>query len=354
MIKYKEVKDMDFSKNEMHRPIDTIRDFKKYVLYLVKNGKRVKLNYGDVTWRDNIDTLGMEFSTTLPRNQDDRHMARYDIAEVGDKIIFMNKKNEIFQGIITTVDFDRYSKKITAHDYAYYLNKSKVIIQFNKVKASTAISRLCKKNNVPVGKIDNMSTNITEIYNNQSVSDIIKDILEKQEKNVGGKYRMEMRSGKLYVIKHTNLKIKPMFKPAPNVSIYDPRVSFGDISRTDTLDGMVNKVIVIEEKDKKIRTLATTVDKNSLNKYGLFQEVVSVDKEEAKNANKIAKRTLDENKGVQQTISITMPGDDKVRAGRVIAIENKTYGLKGDYLITDCSHEYKNNNRYMKLEVKRA
>lgn len=340
--------------NDYQLPVIKYKPYKDYKIFLIKGKTQKEIVFGDVTWRDNIETLGMEIGFDTPRNIDDRHMKRYDIAEVGDGILFKNKDVELFRGIITTIDFARYSKKITAHDYAYYLNKSKTLIQFNKMSGSAAIKKLCSANNVPVGKIDNMNVKITEIYNNQSVSDIIKDILSKQEDHDGGKYRMEMRGGKLYVFKATTLKIKPTFKPAKNISAFDPTKLPGDISKTRTMEGMLTKVLVTLEEEKKTKTLATEVDNENLKKYGLFQEVVSVSKEESKNAKKIAKQKLDDHKGIQETISVTMFGDDKVRSGRTIVFSNETFGLKGDYLITDCEHEYKNNQRNMKLEIKKV
>lgn len=346
--------DFGYNPNSYQIPIKERKRYQGYKVFVLKGNNKHPLVYGEISWRDNIETLGMEVNFDIPRNFDDKHMKRYDIVDVGDGILFTNMNNEIFRGIVTTIDFSRYSKKITAHDYAYYFNKSKTIIQFNKMSGSSAIKKLCKENNVPIGSIENMNVKITEIYNNQSISDIIKDIINKQKDHNGGEYRMEMRKGKLYVFKANNKKIKPTFKPARNIGSFDPTKAPSEISRTDTMDGMLTKVKVVLEEDKKYKVLATEVDTKNLKKYGLFQEVISINKDESKNAKKIAKQKLKDHKGIQQTISISMLGDDKVRSGRVLALNNEIFGLKGDYLITDCQHSYVNGHRRMQLEVKRV
>lgn len=96
-----------------------------YIITLIKNNggsSDITKFCGNLSWKDSIDTLGMELNLEAVRNIDDRYMKGYDLIEVGDKIILLNNNKELFRGIIVDLGINRYSKSITAFDYA--LSKS--------------------------------------------------------------------------------------------------------------------------------------------------------------------------------------------------------------------------------------
>ena len=98
---------------------------------------------GNLTWSDDLETLGTKISFDFSRNADDKYLSRFDIAECGDKIVLTNGTNEVFRGIITDLDWGKYNKSITCFDYAFYLNQSKTVKQFYKIAANRAILELC-------------------------------------------------------------------------------------------------------------------------------------------------------------------------------------------------------------------
>ena len=151
----------------------------------------------DLSWEDDIETLGTKLSFNSARNINDSNMAGYDVIESGDKVILYNGSMEIFRGIVTNIDWGRYEKGITCFDYAFYLNQSKTVKQFKGIAASKAIAELCNRFSVPIGSIDTINTSITMIYKDKTVADIIQDILYHVLLETGNKYRLEMRLGKL-------------------------------------------------------------------------------------------------------------------------------------------------------------
>lgn len=325
-----------------------------YTLLLLKNnGQQYNITSmaGNLTWKDSIDTLGMELSFDVARNKDDKYMANYDLVEIGDKLLLSNNGIEVFRGIITDESIDRYSKSITAFDYAFYLNKSKTIIQFNKIKANDAISQLCSKFNVAIGNIVVISTLITKIYKDKTVAEIINDILDQATKELGVKYRLEMRVGKLHIEKYTDLIVSTTFQPASNIAAFDVTKAIGSVSKNRSIQDMKNSIIITSSNEKSTRVYVNAQDSASISTYGLLQDVQSVDSKDIAQANNIAQNQLKLLNKITENTSIELLGSDLVRAGRILTIEEPKTKLSGNYLVKDCTHTYNNHVHKMQLNI---
>lgn len=310
---------------------------------------------GNLSWKDNIDTLGMELSFDVARNTEDILMVRYDLVEIGDKVILTNNDKEIFRGIIVDLGTERYKKSITALDYAFYLNQSKTVVQFNKVAASEVITKLCNEFGVPIGNIVGISTLITKIYKEETISDIIKDVLEQATNESGIKYRLESREGKIFVEPYSDLVIEPKIRLASNLSFMDPLKAIGNISKEESIIDMKNSILITSSDENKERVLATAMDGGNISKFGLLQEVHSVDEKEMGEAQNIANTKLKELNKVGEDISIgPLLGDDSVRSGRILKIDNDIFNLNGQYLIKDCTHNYQNRIHTMDITVEKV
>lgn len=329
-----------------------------YIITLIKNnGKNADITSfcGNLSWKDSIDTLGMELNFDTARNTEDNLMAPYDIVEVGDKVILTNGDKEIFRGIIIDLGTERFAKSITAFDYAFYLNQSKTIVQFNKVSGSQVITKLCKDFNVPTGTITSIPTPITKIYKEETISDIIKDVLEQATKKMGIKYRLESREGKIFVEKYTDLVIRPAFKPAPNVGGLDVMKFIGGISKSESIADMRNSILVTSNNEKSSKVVAKATDSNNISKFGLLQDIETVDDETVGEASNIANNKLKELNKIGEDISIgPLLGDDNVRSGRILEVDNDIFDLKGQYLVKECTHNYQNRIHIMNVTVEQV
>src|SRR5690625_3047902 len=169
-------------------------------LWLAKNNTLTNITpiVGNLSCRSNIDELETELSFTLISN--DACYIPKNPCYVGDMVILKNGDLEITRCILVSEDRKgRDPIGYTAFDMAFYLNKSKRVYQFNKVTATQAITRICSENNIPVHQIANMPTKVDKIYTSETLSDIIKDIIEQVEQDQGHKYIFEMRLGKFFV-----------------------------------------------------------------------------------------------------------------------------------------------------------
>lgn len=298
---------------------------------------------GSLSWSDDIETLGQQLTFSTAYN-DDKHFPKVSI-DLGDTILLKNK-HEIFTGTIITEERNgAFERSYTCFDPAFYLNKSSDIFQCNNVRADVAITQLCQRFGVPVGSITSIPVMIKKIFNGE-ISSIIKDILSIAKKTTGVKYRFEMRKGKLYIEKQTNLIVKGTFTLGG--TSYDLNESLSNPSRKRSIEDMKNSIKLVH-KDKVV----AVVKNNSLiDKYGLLQEVQSVDDKEVPRAKNMGENLLKDLGRILEENSIEMLGNDEVRAGRLIDIKEPKTGMKGKYLIKSVNHSLDNGIHTMSIQLK--
>lgn len=308
---------------------------------------------------DGIDTLGQEFTFDLVDNPFDFNMMHQRLA-IGGKIEFSNqvsnnnksatmtlneepKEEIVFQGIIVAEKQSGTNKyTYTCFDYCFYLNKSEIEIQFNEVSGLDAIKAVCSENNVPLGNVADIKTKIKKIYQGQPVSDVIKDIIKQATEETGYKYRLEYREGKVHVEDYKELILdKVITQPINNYS------------RDLSMEDMRNSVLVISSKEKSKSVKSTIQDAESIKKYGLIKKIVKVDDKKSAQTAQIAKKTIQESNKIKENLNLTLLGDDAVRSGRIIIIDDYTVDIHDKFLVTNCKHNY-GVNHTMTLDLKRV
>lgn len=308
---------------------------------------------------DGIDTLGQEFTFDLADNPFDFNMMNQRLA-IGGKIEFSNqvsnnnksatmalneepKEEIVFQGIIVAEKQSGTNKyTYTCFDYCFYLNKSEIEIQFNGVSGLDAIKAVCNENNVPLGNVADIKTKIKKIYQGQPVSDVIKDIIKQATEETGYKYRLEYREGKVHVEDYKELVLdKVITQPINNYS------------RDLSMEDMRNSVLVISSKEKSKSVKSTIQDDESIKKYGLIKKIVKVDDKKSAQTAQIAKKTIQESNKIKENLNLTLLGDDAVRSGRIIIIDDYTVDIHDKFLVTNCKHNY-GVNHTMTLDLKRV
>jgi hypothetical protein len=308
-------------------------------VYKISGGKRFDITdlVGGLTWSDSIDTLGMQMDFDLAFS--DMPQFPKNVLSVGDIVLLNNGTKEIFRGIAVAEERQgRSSRHFTCFDFAFYLNKSKTIIQFNKVKASEAIQKLLQKFNVK-SNITNIPTIIKKIYKEDVVSDIIKDILDQATKQTGHKYRMEMRAGTLVIERQSNLMVTAEVNAISNPT------------RKLSIEEMKNSILIVSGDENSTKIFTEVKDQRNISKYGLLQEIQSIDKKDKAQAKNIANNLLKELNKIFEENSIELLGNDNVRAGRVLNLNEKVTGMVGNYLITSCTHTINQGIHKMSLNL---
>ena len=294
---------------------------------------------GNIVLNTSMETLGASLTFDLARNYHDINFATCEKISVGDVIVLSNEK-ELFKGVVLDITTSKFVKNIKCLDYCFYLNKNKILKQFEEISASDAIKQLLQEAQAPIGTISSVATSISKIYNSNTVAEIIDDILNQVNNELGIKYLLEFDDNKFNVVPFKKINVQFKYKHTSEESL------------TESILEMKNSILVISNEQDDTEILATAKDEENIKKYGSLQEVISVnpDEDEAKVRN-IAKTKLKELNKVFKTGNIKGFGDDNFRAGKVINLNNAVFGFSGDYLIKSCSHTWVKGEHLVTLEV---
>lgn len=269
----------------------------------------------NITWNNDGDTLGTQLSFDTIKE-----------FPAGSVVQLFNDSKELFRGIALKPVQKRWTYSYTCQDYSFYL-KSKLIKQFNGISGSEAIKSLLGEAYI-VGDIVDIPTSITKIYKNNTLADIIEDILKKSKDDQGLEYFKEIEGNILYIRKVQDMKINPQILLPKTIDI------------TSSIENMKNKIIVTTSDEKNANIVASAEDTSQQGFYGVLSDIQSVDDKNIAQAQNIANNKLKElNKVVYSTsldlIAITA-GDD-IKANRLIKITAGSR-LNGYYKIKSAVH----------------
>ena len=302
-------------------------------LYKIMIGDEELETAGALAWGDDIETIASDFSFSSPQNVD-----------VGAKVVIINEQTgkEVLRGIITDKSFDK-SKlyQYSGFDYGFYLNKNEVIIQFNNVKIDTAIKQLCAKVNVPCGNICSINAYVTKIFKDNTVSDIILELLEMARKKTGAKYVFSCQKGKLEIV-NTMAQCDDdiVLTDGQTINIAD---SLGNISYSESIQELKNSISIVDSGEKSVFVVASAKDSASINQYGLLGQIETVDKDDKTSKSIIASNMLKELNKVTTSVSVEMLGTDNLKKGSVLNLNYPDFNIEGNYYAKTTKHTISNN-----------
>jgi len=306
-------------------------------LYKITSGGELDISNrsGNLVWSYQGETLGVNLTFDF---------VAYDIeVETGD--IIRLKDNEDDETIIIGIVVSKSEKgnvyTYSVFDFGWYLNKSDVIIQFNNVIATSAIKQLLRKIGIECGQLPYMSTLINKIYIDAKPSDIIKEILEQVFLETGKQYFFEMSGSKLDIIEVGSEVLELEFKYADNLApLKIDDVVGEDFTYTESIESMKNSVVVVSSDQDFYRILENKKDQDSINKYGLLQEVIKVDQKNESQSRNIANNALKELNRKMTSTSIPLRGHKKIKQYRKLKINLPGTKLIGTFLILSANHTY--------------
>ncbi|MFH5182940.1 hypothetical protein ACHHV8_10080 [Paenibacillus sp. TAB 01] len=297
---------------------------------------------GSLSWSSNVDSLAVECQFDYINSSNARYLDSKAI-NLGDQILLQDSAGVTLHRFIIVKQQKNGPFRITYNcfDFAWYLNSNAAAVQFNGVAASTAIEQLLNRYNVK-HSVTSIKTPIKKIYNGDSLSDVIKDIISQATSETGKKYFMEMRLDTLHITPYEDLLITPTVQIANNTAPFPVAAAISNPSRTLSIEDLRNRVTVVSESDDRLKILQTVDDADSQAQYGLLTHVESVDKKDESQARNIARNKLAELNRVSEDTSIDLLGSDELRAGRLIDVNEPITGITGRYLITQASHTENN------------
>ena len=296
---------------------------------------------GGLAWQNTILELATTMSFEVAKT-DAKYMNLYT-PQLGS-IISLVTNVEIFRGIVITVDDgDLKVNKYTVCDFGWYLNKSSETYQFNAMPAYKAIQKMCSDFNIGIDSLPDLKTEITRIYFDKTISEILTDILEL----CGGSFNFDVTPKGLRIYRIGDVYAYPEFQLTPNTrKIFSPTAR-GNQSHTLSIEDMKNSIKVITEKDDMYSVKTVAKNEDLINKYGLLQDLIKID-EEKENPNTVANQKLQGLSKIKEQFSIEIieSQDSYTRAGAVISVGNV------DYIIEGSNHSIKNGIHFVKLDLR--
>ncbi|CAM2840622.1 XkdQ/YqbQ family protein [Clostridium sporogenes] len=294
-----------------------------YTSYIVGKGYATKEIMGqsnNLNWSNDIDTLAtsLSFDSIL------------DLAEGRSKIILKKDKATIFEGVVVSKTNKENVHSYTAMDYAWYLNKNKYVMQFRNMNAKSAIQQICSKVGIR-NNITRLTTRINKLYYQESLSDIIKDILEQCKREIGTNYIMEMQGKTLYINRLVDLKINSTLLIEKGYSV------------SRSIEDMVNNVIAVNNDG---RVLANVKDPNYIKIFGELTDIISVEDKNTSQARNIARNELKEKNKVKKELTFNTIDTGRgiyINCNRLIRVNLGKYGVNGWYRIKSTQHTLNNN-----------
>ncbi len=326
-----------------------------FKLTLIKNDQSARYDItpivGSLAWDNDFTlTTALEFDIgfsdaiyPIPRN----------IIDLGDLVILTKGSDEVFRGeLIKGHRKGRSPRGYTAYDFSWLLNQSKIVIQFNNISATQAIIKVLEKFGIVIGSIPNMPTLIDKVYIQKTPGKIIQDIIDTVEKKEGYTLNGEMREGKIYFQKRKDLVIQGAFQLAENIAPEDLITAISEPNRTLSIEEVRNCIrIIVDDEETQYEVTAEAQDDELIEKYGLLEETIKIDAEDAAKSRQAAKILLARLGRMHETVNVKLPGDIRFRAGYLFDIEEPVTGINGRFMIVAAKHKVVKQIHSMGLEL---
>lgn len=269
---------------------------------------------GGITLTDDLDSLSVSLSLEVQQGVLDPYHKPLGIA-CGDRILFYKDGALVMDGQINTVSGDyREKQRLTVYDDGIVLSKNELIIQFNGVSATGAITQLCKRLGIAVGGLPQMAAAITKIYHDD-VSTILTDILDTVSAETGKQYHIRVRGGKLYVLERGGGVVTARYQAADNLPAHLIQLQTGSPGVKRSIEDLRNAVSIYSGRDTGVSVLATAEDAAGIARYGRRMKIGTFSDKDGATAAQKAKTLLKTLNAEKEEITVQTFGADNVAAG---------------------------------------
>lgn len=259
--------------------------------------------------------------------------------EDGWHVIFKTNGSERFRGIILRVDDTSSSKKATykAYDVGIYLANNKDTFSFKNKTATQIFKSICKRFGLKTDTVVDTKYVIGELISqNKSVWDCLLSALSKTYKHTGVRYYIRAKNGKLSLLRRSDKVIDYIIETGVNVESY---------SQTKSLEKIVTRVVIYNDKNKLV---TSAKDEDIENKIGIFQSVESYDDDKSiAQLKKLCKSTLDKNKKIQHTLTLTVCGNVNFKSGNCVKVMIRPLNISKKFYIDSDTHTFSASKGYL-------
>ena len=261
-----------------------------------------------------------------------------------------NGYQEVFRGFLWERSLSRSANtneiSLVCYDRLKYFHESKDDVYYKKgKKTEDVISDIAKKWGFTISYKYKSITHSKLVYRQESIADIITDILNLVKKSTGIDYVIRMEKNVIVIdAVGTNSTV---YKIESNSNAIE-------VSHTQSMDSMVTKVKIVKaETDKSGETgkylTVTSVSKNT-DKYGTLQDILVKSKDDKlSDIKNEANQILKDYAQPKLTIEVKAIDNPHIKKGDKVYIA--TGNLKNYYIVKGIEHDCSDKTMY--LEVKR-
>ena len=314
-------------------------DDHRVILYQGSTCRDITAATASVELRDELDALSVEVSfTALRNNLNDKYAHWYNIAP-GDKLRIVNGGAEVFSGVILEVGQDG---SVRANDPGWYLTRSQIILQLDRAAAPDAVARMCAKAGIKAGRVELPPTRISKEWWGETPESILEDILDICTAETGKTYIRRVREGALQVYPLPQTAVTLYHKPAASLGAFDVTLAKGTISGSDSMEDLVNSVVLVDKDGDAGRVLGRASNAASIAKYGLLQQVESLsgDENTAQARQRVKNLLQQQDKITKERTVEDLWGDDAAVSGALVQFVSNRYDVSGPMRITGVTHRY--------------
>lgn len=254
----------------------------------------------------------------------------------GEFISFYVDNKKVFEGIIWEYSMNSAgdSKEILCYDKGIYLLKNNLAYNFKDTKVENIANKVATDLGISIGNIISTGVNITKLFLGVPAYEIIMTAYTEASKKTGKKYMCYIKDDKLYVDEKGKIKLNISFEEGKNLI---------ESNATVTLEQMINKVVIVDEKGNKKEEI-----KNDewINLYGSIQDIVEV--KENEDSKTEAKSKL---KGVEKTFSLSGYGDVSCLTGYGVMVQDSYTKMNGLFYIDTDTHSWDNGEYKIDLDI---
>lgn len=280
------------------------------------NEQIIEMVEDGISWGGSKDTVSRTLNFSVVYQPMDKTLPAYKMKK-GDKVYYSEDNKNFFYGYIERIDYstDAGILNVSCTDLMKRLLKSKCTGRFRGTLVQLA-NNICGSFGLKNG-IENDSQHIHNIVSTGDMS--YYDILKTACDVMFERYCLYLDG---LTLKLANHDVINTFEIGKNI-----RSSTFSQSMTD----IVNKVLIIDNKGNLINTVQNS---ESINQYGLFQDVYTYDKD---SRNNLADAALLLTDGENES-SIVVDNDNNCISGRYVRVYEPINNFKGIFEIVTDEH----------------
>lgn len=262
----------------------------------------------------------------------------------GKDVRLFKDKKEIFRGVVfeTEVSSDG-AFSFTSLDYNHYLTKNTDTQKFVNMTATQIIKQICKKYDIPTGKIADTGYAIPKlILRDKTLYDMIIIALTETRKKTSKVFLLSNDEGKLTLTENKKQVKRLAIEDGSNLISANYTESIQDLRNSVRLTG----------KSGEDAEGVTVSDNDSIKKYGLMREKQDESDKTDAELKPIASALLKELNKVTKESNVVALGDVSITAGKMVQVSEKMTGISGGFYVITDTHTFEPNKDIHTMALK--